>query len=623
MSTSRPTVVHVATVDMSLELLLGSQLEAIAAAGFRVIGASAPGPHVDALMRRGIEHVPLAHATRAMAPIEDARAFAELVRLFRRLGPAIVHTHTPKPGIYGRIAARLDRVPVVVNTVHGLYALPHDHWHKRAAVYGIERLAATCSQAEIVVSPEDMRTLRRLRVPADRLVPLDAGLGIDLARFDPGVVSAADRAAARRELGASADGDVVLGLVGRLVREKGYPEVFDAVGRLRSRFPHLRVAVIGPDEPDKPDALTPADRAAAERSGVSFLGHRDDVARLYSGMDIFVLASHREGFPRTPMEASAMGVPVVASDIRGCRSVVDDGLTGLLVPPRDPGALADAIAQLVPDPTTRRRLGTAARHKAVERFDEGRCIQVTLATYGQLLARAGVPVPAAARPDVHKPRVGGGRTVPQPSPSSSVVVRAASPGDAGAVADLHADRIAEGFLVTLGPRFLTRLYRRIARSPHATLLVAESGEQIVGFVATATSTRRLYVDFVLHDAVPAGLAAAPAALRAPRRVWETFHYGASETGPGRNGDSTNGDGDLPAAEVLSIAVATDAGGRGIGGALLAGALEELSRAGVTEARVVTAVGNDAALAMYERAGFRRRTQTEVHAGVPQEVLVWP
>jgi glycosyltransferase involved in cell wall biosynthesis len=388
-----PTVVHVATVDVSLEKLLGPQLEAIAAAGYRVIGVSAPGQYVEALSRRGIEHVPLAHATRAMAPLEDVRAVAELVALLRRIRPSIVHTHTPKPSIYGRMAARLAGVPVIVNTVHGLYAQPEDRWPKRFAVYGAERLAATCSQAELVASPEDLDTLSRLRVPADRLVLLNAGLGIDLDRFDPNTVTAADRAAARRELGADADEDVVVGVVARLVREKGYPELFDATARLRGRHPRLRVAAIGPDEPDKADALTEADRRTAREIGIRFLGARDDVARLYAGMDILVLASHREGFPLTPMEAAAMGVPVVATDIRGCRQVVDDGTTGLLVPVGDPVALAAAIERLAMDPAERRRLGTAARRKAEDSFDQGRCIDITLATYERLLVRAGLAAP--------------------------------------------------------------------------------------------------------------------------------------------------------------------------------------------------------------------------------------
>jgi glycosyltransferase involved in cell wall biosynthesis len=392
----RPTVVHLATVAMSLEGLLGSQLEAIAAAGYHVIGVSAPGPHVEALARRDIEHVPLAHATRSVAPFEDVRALGELVGLFRRLGPTIVHTHTPKPSIYGRIAARLARVPIVVNTVHGLYALPDDPWPKRAVVYGLERLAATCSQAELVASPEDLRTLRRLGVPTERLVLLDAGLGIDLDRFDPRAVTASERATARRELGATDDDDVVVGVVARLVREKGYPEIFEAAARLRARCPNVRVAAIGPEEPDKADALTAADRRAAEHAGVRFLGGRDDVVKLYGGMDIFVLASHREGFPLTPMEASAMGVPVIATDIRGCRHVVEDGTTGVLVPVGDAAALAATIERMATDSIERHRLGTAARRKALESFDQQRCIERTLATYERLLVRSGLAAPALA-----------------------------------------------------------------------------------------------------------------------------------------------------------------------------------------------------------------------------------
>ena len=131
--TTAPLVIHVATTDMSLELLLGPQLAAFAAAGYRVAGASAPGPYVDALEARGIEHLPLGHATRSMAPAEDLRALRELVDLFRRHRPAIVHTHNPKPGVYGRIAARAARTPVVVNTVHGLFALPGDPVRPAAA----------------------------------------------------------------------------------------------------------------------------------------------------------------------------------------------------------------------------------------------------------------------------------------------------------------------------------------------------------------------------------------------------------------------------------------------------------------------------------------------------------
>jgi glycosyltransferase involved in cell wall biosynthesis len=377
-------LVHVTTTDMSLALLLGPQLRAFAAAGYDVIGMSAPGEWVGQLEADGIRHVPLRHATRAVALTHDARALGELRGLFRALRPEIVHTHNPKPGVYGRLAARAARVPVIVNTVHGLYATPDDRWARRAVVYTLERLAASCSHAELVQNPEDVEVLARLGIPRSKLHLL--GNGIDLARFDPSSVARERTAALRAEMGAGPD-DVVCGLVGRLVWEKGYREVFAAAARLRDTAPHLRIVVIGPRDADKPDAIGDADVERARRDGVTFLGLRHDVEALYTAMDIYVLASHREGFPRSAMEAAAMGVPVVATRIRGCRQVVDDGRTGRLVPVGDVDALAGAIAALATDAELRRSLGEAAREKARREFDQQRVIDTTLAVYESLLAR--------------------------------------------------------------------------------------------------------------------------------------------------------------------------------------------------------------------------------------------
>jgi glycosyltransferase involved in cell wall biosynthesis len=382
-ATASRRLVHVTTTDMSLSLLLGPQLEAFAAAGYEVMGASAPGSYVADLERRGIRHLALRHATRAHAPHHDVAAVRELYSIFRELRPDIVHTHNPKPGVYGRLAARWARVPAVVNTVHGLYALPSDRFAKRALVYGLERVAAACSDAELVQNPEDVPVLEKLGVPSRKLTVL--GNGIDLARFDPDRVPPATVVETRQQLGAGPD-DIVCGAVGRLVWEKGYRELLDAAARLRARNPRLRFVVIGPPDSDKRDSLTTADlRRAESDSHVQFLGARDDVEALYASMDLYVLASHREGWPRSAMEATAMGVPVVATDIRGCRQVVDDGVTGMLVPVRDSGALAAAIEQLAREPETRARMGAAARRKAQRDFDQQQVIDTTLDVYEQLL----------------------------------------------------------------------------------------------------------------------------------------------------------------------------------------------------------------------------------------------
>lgn len=381
---TRPKVLHVTTVDMSLDLLLKPQLLAFAAAGFEVVGASAPGHHVADLEAAGIRHVPLAHATRAMDPRRDLLLTRELYRLFRAERPDIVHTHNPKPGWFGRPAARAARVPVVVNTVHGLYATPDDPMARRALVYGLERVAAACSDAELLQSAEDRPVLSRLLVPAGRIEVL--GNGIDLGRFRP--PTPGERAEARAGLGLTPD-TVAIGVVGRLVWEKGLREVIEMATRLRSGHPDARVLVAGPVDAEKADGLTAhdLDRVGAA-SGIVFLGGVQEIERFYAALDVYVLASYREGFPRSAMEAAASGLPLVVTDIRGCRQVVAPELNGLLVPPGDATALTAAVERLADDASLRSRMGEASQAKAAVEFDQQTVIDTTLATYRRLLTRA-------------------------------------------------------------------------------------------------------------------------------------------------------------------------------------------------------------------------------------------
>lgn len=385
----RRKLIHVTTVDMSLDLLLKPQLQAFARAGYEVVGASAPGPHVGALEAAGIRHVALANATRAMDPRRDLALIGELYRLFRHERPDIVHLHNPKPGWFGRPAARAARVPVVVNTVHGLYATPEDSWPRRAVVYGLERLAAACSHAELLQSVEDVAVLRRLRVPANRIHVL--GNGVDLSRFSVPTTEA--RAAARARFGVTED-QVAVGVVARLVWEKGLAEVIEAASALRETDPQVRWLVVGPLDSDKSDGLVEADLARVSgESGITFLGQRSDVEDCYRALDVYVLASYREGFPRSAMEAAATGVPLVVTDIRGCRQVVDDGGNGLLVRARDAGSLSEAVSVLANDGRRRAHMGEASRVKAVEEFDQRRVIDITLATYRRLLGERGLSAP--------------------------------------------------------------------------------------------------------------------------------------------------------------------------------------------------------------------------------------
>jgi glycosyltransferase involved in cell wall biosynthesis/ribosomal protein S18 acetylase RimI-like enzyme len=580
-------VAHLTTTDLTLRYLLLGQLRRLSAEGYEVTGISAPGPNAGALQAEGIRHLPWRNATRSWNPVADVRALAELVALLRRERFDLVHTHNPKPGVLGRVAARLAGTPLVVNTVHGLYATPEDRLRKRAAVLGLEWLAGRCSDLELYQSEEDLAWAGRLRLARKGRSHL-LGNGTDTGFFDPAQVPPERAAALRRELGLPADA-LVVGAVGRLVAEKGYRELFAAARAVRQADPRVRFLAVGTPDLDKADAISEAELAAAA-GDVLVTGWRDDVRDLLAVMDVFVLASWREGMPRSAIEAAAMGKALVLTDIRGCREVARHDREALLVPPRDPGALAAAISRLAADPALRERLAAAARRRALERFSEQDVAERVVAHYRRL---AGAPAAGAA--------------------TGLVVIRPATGADAAAMARLHADGMPEAFLPTLGPRFLARLYRALAADPDAVALVAEGVDGVVGFAAGVPSVGGFYRRFARGHGPAAALAAAPRLVRptVARRLLETVRYPAAG----------NGNGPLPDAELLSIAVAPGWRAGGTGRALADGVLDGLAGRGVDDIKVVVGAANQGANRFYAKVGFREAGQLTVHQGTPSNVWI--
>jgi glycosyltransferase involved in cell wall biosynthesis len=235
-------------------------------------------------------------------------------------------------------------------------------------------------------NPEDIPTAIRERLVSPERIEF-LGNGIDLQEFRPARLRPEERDAKRRELGLGPE-HVVVGMVARVVREKGYVEALQAARNLRPRFPKARYLFVGDFDGDKPDALS---RSILDEFGlsteVSFLGHRTDVSDLYAAMDVFILPSYREGFPRAPMEAAASGIPAIVTDTRGCRETVVHDVTGYLVPVADADALGDSLARLLADPELRARFGAAARQKAIAEFDEQIVFQRVLRTYSRLVER--------------------------------------------------------------------------------------------------------------------------------------------------------------------------------------------------------------------------------------------
>lgn len=364
-------VAHLTTVDLSLAVLLRTELEVDVETGLRTFGISAPGPYVDRIEAFGVEHVPLPALTRRWDLRCDARAAAELAAALRDLDLDVLHTHNPKTGVIGRLVGRLARVPVVVNTCHGLWATPTDPLGKRIAVYSAEALAAAFSHAELYQNGADRTTLRWL-VRDDKVQVV--GNGTDLETFVP---DADARRRLRTELGVG-DDEVLVGGVGRLVAEKGLREFVGAARALAGRAVFVWV---GPSDPDKADAVAREDRA------VRFLGERSDMVAVFNALDVFALPSYREGFSRSAMEAAACGAAMVLSDIRGCREIGSDGRELLLARPRDVGSLTEAVGRLVGDGALRSRLGAAARARALACFDQRSVAADSLRAYARVADR--------------------------------------------------------------------------------------------------------------------------------------------------------------------------------------------------------------------------------------------
>jgi len=314
------------------------------------------------------------------------RAYRALRALFARERFDIVHTHTPIASVIGRLAARKAGVPRIVYTAHGFYFHERMPAWKRAPFVALERYAGRITDTLFTQSEEDAATARRLRLCRTGDVTA-IGNGVDPARFRP---DPAVRTAVRAALG-TPDGRPVVMMVGRLVAEKGYPELVAAMRHVDAELWIVGERLASDHAGSVDRALADAEADPLLKARLRLLGYRKDVADLLAAADIFTLPSHREGMPRSIIEAMMTALPVVATDIRGSREEVVPGETGLLVPVAAPAVLAEALQRLVADPGLRSAYGAAGRARALALYDERKVIERQLQHLGLVqnpLARA-------------------------------------------------------------------------------------------------------------------------------------------------------------------------------------------------------------------------------------------
>lgn len=382
----RARIAHIVPTDRIAYLMLYARLQRLREIGYELSVICGAVGYADQLRQCGVQvvHIPFA---REIAPWTDWRCARSLLQVLRRGHYDAVHTHNPKGGLLGSVVARLAGVPLVVHTVHGfLFNENSTGLHQMLAV-GAERWTANWCDHLLFQSEEDYTHALEHRFKERQCLHL-IGNGIDERRFDRGHHAGA-RLQKRAELGLAQE-DLVVGVVGRLVREKGFEEFFAMAGRIARVFERARFLVVGiTEEKEQSDSIDPkalmAEHGIADRCVV--LEQRQDMPELYTCMDLAVLPSYREGIPRALLEAGAMGVPMAASDIRGCREVIVDGQTGMLFPLKNVDAFTEVVSKLLGDGDMRRRLGEAGHRRIMERYTEGRTAARLAACYEVMLKR--------------------------------------------------------------------------------------------------------------------------------------------------------------------------------------------------------------------------------------------
>jgi glycosyltransferase involved in cell wall biosynthesis len=383
----RPRLLVLVSHPMTARILMRGQLAHLAAAGFEVAVAAAPGPDLDAVAaEEGVEVFAMPF-TRRISPLADLAALARTVGVLRRFRPDVVNAGTPKAGLVGMLAARLCRVPVRIYTVRGL-RLETSRGATRRLLAALERLAGGGAHRVVCVGDSLRRRWVELGLgPAAKTVVLGGGSsnGVDVERFRPG-----EAAELRRAL-AIPDEAPVVGFVGRWTRDKGIADLAWAFADLSARHPECRLLLLGDwEEGDPvPEAVR---RELLAHPRVVRPGFVADTAPYYRLMDVLAFPSYREGLPNAPLEAAASGVPVVGYAATGTVDAVADGETGTLVAVGDRAALAAALAACLDDPAAAARRGNAGRRRAERLFARRRVWDGWVDLYRRELAAARAPV---------------------------------------------------------------------------------------------------------------------------------------------------------------------------------------------------------------------------------------
>jgi glycosyltransferase involved in cell wall biosynthesis len=309
---------------------------------------------------------------RGVNPLEDLKTFSQLTTIFRELKPQIVHTFDTKPCVWGRLAARLAGVPVVIGTLPGLGSLYDNESLKirflRSIYQELQSLACHLSDVTIFQNNEDAQQFIKAGIVSNQKAKVILGSGIDTNLFSPVQISEASKTQLKNEFNIQKD-ETLVTMISRIIRSKGIFEFMHSAREIQKNNPKVHFLLVGAEDSESMERLT-QEEIIQLKQAVDWRGYRSDVATILAITDIFVLPTiYHEGIPRVLLEAAAMKLPIVTTNSPGCKEVVENGKNGFLIPAHNAEALSNAINCLLEAPEIRIRFGEDSREKAMQRFD--------------------------------------------------------------------------------------------------------------------------------------------------------------------------------------------------------------------------------------------------------------
>lgn len=365
-----PKIIRITTVPISLKILLKGQLKYMSQF-FEVVGVSSAGEDLEIVkVREGIR-VEALEMSRQITPLQDFISLIKMIRFLQKEKPQIFHSHTPKAGIIGMLAAKIVGVPIRIHTVAGL-PLMEAKGVKRKILNFVEKLTY---QSATHVFPNSKGLydfiLEEKLCPASKLKIIGKGSsnGIDTEYFSPANIPTTEIARLKKELGIQED-DFVFVFVGRLVKDKGINELVAAFSQSEIRNLKSKLLLVGPLEPDL-DPLLPETLAEIESNPqIISVGFQSDVRPYFSISDALVFPSYREGFPNVVMQAGAMGLPAIVTNINGCNEIIEDSKNGYLIPVKNTEALKKAMLEFLQKDEKYGEMKSQARMMIQSRFEQ-------------------------------------------------------------------------------------------------------------------------------------------------------------------------------------------------------------------------------------------------------------